>query len=140
MHQFRKRNGITEGLKLQEKLQNNFNKTIFRIEQDEYIKEGIKWKKMSFNDNQSCIDLIEDKLSGILGSLGLKVDTAALLDEECVLPTGSDKSFLEKLELTHNKRNQDYIKPKRIGSFGIRHFAGEVTYDTNGFLDKNKDT
>lgn len=45
---------------------------VFKLEQEEYIKEGIEWKMIEFYDNQPCIDLIETKL-GILD----------LLDEEC---------------------------------------------------------
>lgn len=55
-----------------EKLQQQFNKHVFKLEQQEYLKEGIAWKMIDFYDNQPCIDLIESKL-GILD----------LLDEEC---------------------------------------------------------
>ena len=39
---------------------------MFKLEQEEYIREGIDWKKIEYYDNQPCIDLIESKL-GILG-------------------------------------------------------------------------
>lgn len=55
-----------------EKLQQQFNQHVFKLEQDEYLKEGIVWTMIDFYDNQPCIDLIESKL-GILD----------LLDEEC---------------------------------------------------------
>lgn len=55
-----------------EKLQQQFNLHVFKLEQEEYIKEGIEWTMIDFYDNQPCIDLIETKL-GILD----------LLDEEC---------------------------------------------------------
>ena len=55
-----------------EKLQQQFNLHVFKLEQEEYVKEGIEWKMIDFYDNQPCIDLIESKL-GILD----------LLDEEC---------------------------------------------------------
>lgn len=55
-----------------EKLQQQFNLHVFKLEQEEYIKEGIEWKMIDFYDNQPCIDLIEAKL-GVLD----------LLDEEC---------------------------------------------------------
>ena len=45
---------------------------VFKLEQDEYVKEEIEWSFINFYDNQPCIDLIESKL-GILD----------LLDEEC---------------------------------------------------------
>ena len=51
-----------------------------------YPQEGIEWKMIDFYDNQPCIDLIEAKL-GVLD----------LLDEECRVPKGSDKSWVDKL-------------------------------------------
>lgn len=55
-----------------EKLQQQFNQHIFKLEQEQYLSEGIDWTMIDFYDNQPCIELIESKL-GILD----------LLDEEC---------------------------------------------------------
>lgn len=69
-----------------EKLQQQFNQHVFKLEQEEYLKEGIVWTMIDFYDNQPCIDLIEAKL-GVLD----------LLDEECRMPRGSDESWVGKL-------------------------------------------
>jgi len=45
---------------------------VFKLEQEEYMREQITWSFIDFRDNQPCIDLIEGKL-GIID----------LLDEEC---------------------------------------------------------
>lgn len=45
---------------------------VFKLEQEEYMKEQIPWTLIDFYDNQPCINLIEAKL-GVLD----------LLDEEC---------------------------------------------------------
>lgn len=45
---------------------------VFKLEQEEYMKEEISWTLIDFFDNQPCIQLIEARL-GILD----------LLDEEC---------------------------------------------------------
>ncbi|ORY43349.1 hypothetical protein BCR33DRAFT_766571 [Rhizoclosmatium globosum] len=112
-----------------EKLQNFFNQFIFKLEQEEYEREGINWEKISYEDNQACIDLIEAKPVGIL----------AQLDEEGKLPRGTEESFLIKLEKTHEK-HKNFTKPKtKTGVFGIKHYAGEVLYHVEGFLEKNKD-
>lgn len=38
-----------------------------------------------------------------------------------------------------NIKSPYYIKPKAQGlDFTVRHFAGKVAYDTNQFLEKNK--
>ncbi|KAI8822136.1 putative myosin IA, partial [Fimicolochytrium jonesii] len=112
-----------------EKLQSFFNQFIFKLEQEEYDKEGIKWDKIDFKDNQQCLDLIEAKPAGIL----------SLLDEETKFPKGTDDSWLAKLDNAHAKQ-PFYIKARtQKGVFGVRHYAGDVNYTVSSFLDKNRD-
>ncbi|KAL0276825.1 UNVERIFIED_CONTAM: hypothetical protein PYX00_004309 [Menopon gallinae] len=112
-----------------EKLQQQFNQHVFKLEQEEYLKEEIEWKFIDFYDNQPCIDLIESKL-GILD----------LLDEECRMPKGSDQSWAEKLYSTCSKYKH-FSRP-RFGttSYVIQHFADSVEYQVDAFLDKNRDS
>ena len=115
-----------------EKLQQEFNQHVFKIEQEEYLKEEIDWTFINFSDNQPCIDLIEGKL-GIL----------SLLDEESRLPMGSDEQFVTKLHQNFaiEKQNQFFKKP-RFGksAFTVCHYAIDVTYESEGFIEKNRDT
>ncbi|KAJ3408544.1 cytochrome c oxidase subunit 1 [Chytridiales sp. JEL 0842] len=112
-----------------EKLQQYFNKFIFKLEQEEYAKESITWEKVTFVDNQECLDLIEMRPSGIL----------PMLDEETRVPKGSDKGWHDKLNTQHDK-HKHFIKPKKAsGCFGVKHYAGEVLYHIEGFMEKNKD-
>ncbi|ORZ30724.1 P-loop containing nucleoside triphosphate hydrolase protein [Catenaria anguillulae PL171] len=113
-----------------EKLQQEFTQHVFKLEQDEYVKEQIQWSFIDFNDNQPCIELIEGKL-GIL----------AILDEESRLPSGADKTLVEKLYTNFDKKHKFFSKPRfSNNSFIVHHFAHNVEYDAEGFLDKNKDT
>jgi myosin-7 len=50
-------------------------------------------------------------------------------------------SCLEKLHKFHSL-HRNYIKPKSSArrAFGLVHFAGNVEYNVNGFLEKNRDT
>ncbi|CEP14736.1 hypothetical protein [Parasitella parasitica] len=114
-----------------EKLQQQFNQHVFKLEQEEYIKEEIDWKFISFSDNQKCIEMIEAKM-GIL----------SLLDEESRLPSGSDQGFCNKLYQNFNSTYQDYFKKPRFSNnaFVVAHYAHDVQYEAEGFMDKNKDT
>ncbi|KAJ3157501.1 cytochrome c oxidase subunit 1, partial [Irineochytrium annulatum] len=112
-----------------EKLQQFFNQFIFKLEQEEYDREAIKWDKITFTDNQLCLDLIEVKPAGIL----------ALLDEETKVPKGSDESWLGKL-FQGLEKQPHFIKPKTSKTqFGVKHYAGDVFYSIHGFMEKNKD-
>ncbi|GAA5810824.1 hypothetical protein MFLAVUS_004251 [Mucor flavus] len=114
-----------------EKLQQQFNQHVFKLEQEEYIREEIDWKFISFSDNQKCIEMIEAKM-GIL----------SLLDEESRLPSGSDQGFCNKLYQNFNSQYQDYFKKPRFSNdaFVVAHYAHDVQYEAEGFMDKNKDT
>ncbi|XP_053557079.1 unconventional myosin-Vb [Bombina bombina] len=112
-----------------EKLQQQFNSHVFKLEQEEYMKEQIPWTLIDFYDNQPCIDLIEAKL-GILD----------LLDEECKVPKGTDQNWCQKLYDRHIS-SQHFKKPRMSNSaFIVVHFADKVEYQCEGFLEKNRDT
>ncbi|XP_007194952.2 unconventional myosin-Vc isoform X3 [Balaenoptera acutorostrata] len=113
-----------------EKLQQQFNLHVFKLEQEEYMKEDIPWTLIDFYDNQTVIDLIEAKM-GIL----------ELLDEECLLPHGTDENWLQKLYNNFVNKNALFEKPRMSNtSFIIQHFADKVEYKCEGFLEKNRDT
>lgn len=64
----------------------------------------------------------------------------SLLDEECKFPKATDLTFLEKLHANHEKHSY-YEKPRLTKTnFIVKHYAGDVSYECKGFLDKNKDT
>ncbi|KAL2866333.1 type V myosin [Aspergillus lucknowensis] len=114
-----------------EKLQQEFNQHVFKLEQEEYVREQIDWTFIDFSDNQPCIDLIEGKL-GIL----------SLLDEESRLPMGADEQFVTKLHHNFAADKQKFYKKPRFGksAFTICHYAVDVTYESDGFIEKNRDT
>ncbi|XP_059431718.1 myosin-16 [Corylus avellana] len=112
-----------------EKLQQHFNQHVFKMEQEEYTKEEIDWSYIEFVDNQDILDLIEKKPGGII----------SLLDEACMFPKATHETFSQKLYQTF-KDHRRFIKPKLARSdFIIVHYAGEVQYQSDQFLDKNKD-
>ena len=114
-----------------ENLQQFFVKHIFKMEQEEYTKEGINWKNISFIDNQAILNMIAQKPMNIF----------ALIDDQTKFPRATDGTLVEKLHQEHGK-NPAYLKPRSNAStvFGINHFAGVVLYNCKGFLEKNRDT
>ncbi|KAI0188483.1 P-loop containing nucleoside triphosphate hydrolase protein [Xylaria flabelliformis] len=116
-----------------EKLQQFFNHHMFVLEQEEYAREQIEWKFIDFGrDLQPTIDLIE--VSNPIGIF-------SCLDEDSVMPKATDRSFTEKLNSLWDKKSTKY-RPSRPGprhGFILTHYAAEVEYSTEGWLEKNKD-
>ncbi|XP_035775732.1 myosin heavy chain, muscle-like isoform X10 [Anopheles albimanus] len=118
-----------------EKLQQFFNHHMFVLEQEEYKKEGINWAFIDFGmDLLACIELIE-KPMGIL----------SILEEESMFPKATDQTFAEKLMTNHLGKSAPFQKPRppkpgcQAGHFAIGHYAGVVSYNITGWLEKNKD-
>ncbi|KAJ4746943.1 Myosin-related family protein [Rhynchospora pubera] len=110
-----------------ERLQQHFNRHLFKLEQEEYVQDGIDWAKVEFEDNQDCLNLFEKKPLGLL----------SLLNEESTFPNGTDLTFANKLK-QHLSSNACF-RGDRGKAFSVQHYAGEVAYDTTGFLEKNRD-
>lgn len=61
------------------------------------------------------------------------------LDEECVMPKASDKTFTEKMENLWAGKSSKYEQVRFKQGFILKHYAANVEYATEGWLDKNKD-
>ncbi|XP_078097536.1 unconventional myosin-Ie isoform X3 [Mustelus asterias] len=115
-----------------EKLQQIFIELTLKAEQEEYVQEGIKWTAIDYFNNKVVCDLIENKVNppGIL----------SILDDVCATMhatgEGADQTLLQKLQMqigTHehfNSWNQGFI---------IHHYAGKVSYNVEGFCERNRD-
>jgi len=114
-----------------ERLQQFFNNHMFKLEQEEYAREGIEWTFVDFGvDSQMTIDLLSKKPRGVLPTL----------NEQCLVPKATDETFVKVLQ-QNNKANPKFSKSD-LGSaveFGIRHYAGEVLYNGDSWILKNKD-
>ncbi len=94
-----------------------------------YQQEGIQFTKIAYIDNQPVLDLIEQKPQGVL----------PVLNEELIVPRGSDAGFLSKTS-AHQAKCPHFKKSlKSQTQFVIKHYAGEVSYESVGFLEKNRD-
>ena len=114
-------------------MQQFFNHHMFVLEQEEYLKEGIDWEMVDFGmDLQGCITMFEKPL-GIL----------AILEEESLFPKATDKTFEEKLKANLLGKCPTFSKPilktDKNAHFAIIHYAGTVSYNVTGWLEKNKD-
>ncbi len=57
------------------------------------------------------------------------------------MPRACDELLIQKLYSSHKDKNVHFIKPRLSRSaFGIRHYAGVVVYEGEGFVDKNGDS
>ena len=113
-----------------ETLQNHYNNFIFTKDMEECRLENIDVTEIKCPDNEPALKLIRDQ-GGILD----------MLDEECLLGKGTDLSYLEKLHERWNGKSDFYTKSKMSrDTFVVHHYAGSVTYDVNGWLEKNRDT
>nr|CAI5819201.1 unnamed protein product [Callosobruchus analis] len=122
-----------------EKLQQLFIDLTLKSEQEEYMKEGIHWQNIEYFDNKIICDLIEEKHKGLI----------AFMDEECLRPGDpNDMTLLEKLNerlsyhphfISHQKADAKLQKEMKRDEFKVIHYAGAVTYNVRGFMEKNND-
>ncbi|RWS15743.1 unconventional myosin-IXb-like protein [Dinothrombium tinctorium] len=133
-----------------ETMQHFYNTHIFKSSTESLREEGVKTEvEIDYVDNVACIDFISSLRTGLL----------SILDVESSL-RGNPESYIQNIKSQHsgNSRYFDVNTNNKVlgtnknsvdshqGSeqsatrfFGIRHFAGNVVYDTTDFIQANRD-
>ncbi|XP_051903351.1 unconventional myosin-XIX [Hippocampus zosterae] len=114
-----------------EKLQQHFVSHYLRAQQEDYMSEGLQWSFVKYQDNQSCLDLLEGSPNSVF----------SLLDEESRLNRAPDAKALRirlEKELAGNG-NISWDKFSKVPHFTVAHYAGKVNYKIEGMVEKNKD-
>uniref|UniRef100_A0A672Y6K2 Unconventional myosin-Ig-like n=1 Tax=Sphaeramia orbicularis TaxID=375764 RepID=A0A672Y6K2_9TELE len=121
-----------------EKLQQLFIELILQQEQGEYEREGITWQHIDYFNNQIIVDLVEQPHKGIISILDEACLTVGKVTDTVCLDSMDTKlaqhPHYTSRKLSPTDKTMDFQK-----HFRIRHYAGDVTYSVEGFLDKNKD-
>ncbi|KAH9947125.1 P-loop containing nucleoside triphosphate hydrolase protein [Amylocystis lapponica] len=104
-----------------EKLQQIFIELTLKTEQEEYVREQIKWTPIKYFNNKIVCDLIEERRPpGLFAALN---DACATAHAD---PSAADNSFVQRMAISWRQ-------------FLVKHYAGDVMYNVAGMTDKNKD-
>jgi len=113
-----------------ERLQNLFNRTVFMKEERIYKEENIGVANVPYIDNQPILDLIEKtRPMGLLASL----------DEELKKPGGNIRKYKSGIDSSFSS-NKYYRRGRSDMHFVLTHYAGDVSYTVEEFMEKNKDS
>ncbi|KAK0198806.1 P-loop containing nucleoside triphosphate hydrolase protein [Armillaria mellea] len=114
-----------------EKLQQIFIELTLKTEQEEYVREQIKWTPIKYFNNKIVCDLIEERRPpGIFAALN---DACATAHAD---PAAADNSFVQRTSMLSSNPHFE----ARGSQFLVRHYAGDVMYNVSGMTDKNKDS
>ncbi|KAG2392602.1 hypothetical protein C9374_011327 [Naegleria lovaniensis] len=110
-----------------EALQGVYNNYTFKRDVEECKQEGIDATAVTFNDNVECIELIQ---KGVVNSI-----------TDCCKSNSTDFDFLDNIKKLYFKKSKFFdASPLKKEEFILKHYAGDVAYDVNGWIEKNKDT
>jgi myosin-1 len=113
-----------------EKLQQIFIELTLKTEQEEYVREEIKWTPIKYFNNKIVCDLIEERRPpGIFAALN---DATATAHAD---PAAADSSFIQRASALASNPHFE----SRGAQFLVKHYAGDVMYTVAGMTDKNKD-
>ncbi|CAG8492693.1 1103_t:CDS:2 [Cetraspora pellucida] len=116
-----------------EKIFNFTLNQIFEARKEEFQSEGINFSDLPYPNNKECLRMIAKPSTGLISIMSDQANKAN---------RKTDQTMLDAFNKKYSEHNSFIPTGKSLNSlptFGIRHFTGQVTYDSSGFLEKNID-
>ena len=118
-----------------EKLQQIFIELTLKAEQEEYAKEGIQWTPIDFFNNIVVCELVDSRRPP--GIISICDDVTKQVGNK---ESGVAETFLGKVGSGIAAcSGASYFQQRGASMFLIQHYAGAVTYNAEGFVEKNRD-
>lgn len=113
-----------------ERLQHFCQRTIFEADTEEYRMEGLPVADVPYFNNQACVELLARPKHGL-----------ADLANRSAKSSNTDLQMLDSFVKYNNTHSSFSLKSSETGQrlFSVQHFAGQVTYSPDNFVESNKD-
>merc|ERR1719261_35153 len=134
-----------------ERLQQFFVEQVLDADQKMYEREGLGLEEFHLPDSKPVVNSIE-RIMGILDDHSLRAAKNLVQAGKAGMESQTDKRFCEQVHNTLIQgANQNLVVPMKLKAtrnanalglhdgFVIRHYAGEVPYETKNWIDKNND-
>ncbi|KAG0177839.1 hypothetical protein DFQ29_004285 [Apophysomyces sp. BC1021] len=118
-----------------ERVQNYVQRQIFETDPEDYRLDGLVVAEVPYISNSACLELLERPRHGLISI------TNSFNSSKKLASRGTDANVLESF-IKYNASHSSFgLKTADTGTrlFAIQHYAGEVTYNPNGFLESNRD-
>ncbi|KAG9288293.1 hypothetical protein G9A89_021324 [Geosiphon pyriformis] len=117
-----------------EKIHNFILNQVFEARNDEFRTEGINTiPYVEWFDNTACLEMLTKPTTGLI----------AIMDDQANKSNRkTDQTMLDAFNKKYSEHSSYTPTGKSLNSlpqFGIQHYAGQVTYHSIGFLEKNID-
>lgn len=115
-----------------EKLQYFYVQNFLKLQQLDLAAKGIKWEILKSKGEDSTLFSLESP----------QISLFALMNEECRLNREHDASHFQGRIQANFGRNKFITLPRisrDVPCFTVKHYAGDVTYNTQDLVFKNKD-
>jgi myosin-5 len=116
-----------------EKLHQLYVEYVFKLEVQTFVEEGLKEyvSNLTFTDNQEVLDLLAHPETKKFSVFNLIDDQSATM--------GKDAAIIDQFNSIHGKHSKMAFNKMNKAHFIIVHTARAVSYNIQGFCDKNKD-
>ncbi|KAI9026449.1 chitin synthase-domain-containing protein [Phycomyces nitens] len=114
-----------------ERVHNYMLRQIFETDTAEYRFEGLDVPDVPYFNNAACIELLARPKQGLID----------IANSHSKSSTKTDANMLDSFAKYNNTHDSFSLKTATTGArqFAVQHFAGQVTYTTEGFSESNKD-
>jgi chitin synthase len=115
-----------------ERLHNFCMHQIFVEGNDDMVADGVQPPAIDYIDNATCLDMLLKPRTGLFAIMDKQLQSSS--------KPATDDSILMGFQRQHSDHPLFLQPTARLRSFAVQHYAGQCTYDVDGYAETSKDS